>query len=149
MMVTEYTSLYPLWGFPHEQSNFAFTAGDQTGRKFKFTKGNVTMQTPMYLASASKLPAAMAIAGTVADGHLTFDTLVNTVFSWWTRDSADPRSRVTLRHLLSFTSGFYWPDESGFVPCMELNGTSVNISTEECAHQVYDQAPFEFGKCVV
>ena len=32
--------------------------------------------------------------------------------------------KVTLRHLLSFTSGFYWPDASGFVPCLGASNSS-------------------------
>ena len=31
----------------------------------------------------------------------------STILAWWATDPQDPRSRVTLRHLLSFTSGYY------------------------------------------
>jgi hypothetical protein len=34
------------------------------------------------------------------------DTRVSDVLTYWTRDAADPRSRITLRHLLTFTAGF-------------------------------------------
>jgi hypothetical protein len=129
---------------PKPQTNFGFTAGDQTGRKFAWTGGNTTMNSSLLMASASKFPAACAVAGAVADGHITFDTTAAEVFPWWSAESSDPRSRVTLRHLLSFTSGFYWPDESGWVPCMEGNG-SLNVSPEQCAKQIYETAPFAFG----
>ena len=66
------------------------------------------------------------------------------MFSWWTRDPKDGRSAVTLRHLLSFTSGFYWKDASGVVPCLEGLG-SITYSPEKCAQQIYEQAPFEFA----
>ena len=36
---------------------------------------------------------------------LTLDTRAYELLDYWTRDPADPRSRVTLRHLLSFVSG--------------------------------------------
>ena len=52
----------------------------------------------------------------MVEGHLTFDTKANEVFPWWTKEDSDQRSMITLRHLLSFTSGFYWEDPSGFVP---------------------------------
>ena len=84
-------------------SGFTFTAGDATGRKFLFEKG-VKASKLLPMASASKFPAAIAIAGAVADGHLTFDTRAGDVFSWWSSSDADPRSKVTLRQLLSFTS---------------------------------------------
>ena len=123
--------------------NFAFSAGDKTGRKFTYEGGNVTMKSPLVMASASKFPAATAVAAVVADGHLTFDTHVHEVFDWWTSDPKNPRSAVTLRHLLSFTSGFYWKDASGVVPCLEGLG-SVTYTPEKCAQQIYEQAPFEF-----
>ena len=75
----------------------------------------VHLREELLLASASKFPAACAIAGAVANGYLTFETKVSKVFAWWTNDPSDRRSRVTLRHLLSFTSGFYWVDASGEV----------------------------------
>jgi hypothetical protein len=38
-------------------------------------------------------------------GGLTLDDLAYERLEYWTRDPDDPRSRVTLRHLLSFVSG--------------------------------------------
>jgi CubicO group peptidase (beta-lactamase class C family) len=102
------------------------------------------MTSKLLMASASKFPAACAVAGAVADGHLTFDTTAAEVFPWWSAASSDPRSRVTLRQLLSFTSGFYWPDEAGTVPCMEGSG-SFTVPPEQCAKQIYETAPFAFG----
>ena len=47
----------------------------------------------------------------------------------------------------SFTSGFYWPDASGFVPCLGQNASQY--THEQCAKEIYDTAPFEFepGRC--
>eukprot|EP00658_Telonema_sp_P-2_P038016 TRINITY_DN2732_c0_g2_i2.p1 TRINITY_DN2732_c0_g2~~TRINITY_DN2732_c0_g2_i2.p1 ORF type:complete len:338 (-),score=63.01 TRINITY_DN2732_c0_g2_i2:311-1324(-) len=85
-----------------------------------------------------------AIAGAVADGHLTFDTAAHQVFEWWSSSPTDPRSGVTLRQLLSFTSGFYWPDaSSGNCSCMGLVG-GFTFSSEDCARQIYSQAPFKY-----
>lgn len=122
--------------------SMSFSAGDATGRKFTFEKGTTNMSTELAMASASKFPAALAIAGAVADGHLSFDTRVHEVFPWWTAEPADRRSRVTLRHLLSFTSGFWSPDVSGSLPC--VSGNSSSYTSESCAREIYEQAPFEF-----
>lgn len=123
--------------------DMVFSAGTAEGRQFVFEKGQTTMTSQLAMASSSKFPAAMAIAGCVADGHLTFDTKAHEIWSWWTNHPADPRSRVTLRHLLSFTSGFYWPDASGFVPCLGASNSS-SYTPEACAKEIYQQAPFEF-----
>ena len=43
----------------------------------------------------------------MADGTVaSLDDPVNRYVPWWTADKSDGRSQVTLRHLLSFTSGF-------------------------------------------
>jgi hypothetical protein len=129
----------------HRCHGFAFTAGDASGRKYTFEKGRVTMTKNLLLASASKFPAALAIAGAVAAGHLAFDTHAHEVFEWWSSNASDPRNRVTLRHLLSFTSGFNWPDpNAGNVSCM--NGVlSSDYTPEECAREIYHKAPFQFA----
>ena len=89
---------------PSGCSGFFFSAGDATGRKFSYAKG-VDPDRYLPLASASKFPAAVAIAGEIAAGRIGFETKAADVFEWWTTSPSDPRSRVTLRHLLSFTSG--------------------------------------------
>eukprot|EP00438_Fugacium_kawagutii_P019228 Skav230551 [mRNA] locus=scaffold1605:86843:91519:- [translate_table: standard] len=114
--------------------DMTFTAGTAEGRRFVFEKGAINMTSQLAMASSSKFPVAMAIAGCVADGHITFDTKAHEIWSWWSSNPKDPKSHVTLRHLLSFTSGFYWPDASGFVPC--LGAANASSYTPE--------APFEF-----
>lgn len=124
-------------------ADMAFSAGDAKGRSFTFQKGNTTMTTPLIMASSSKFPASMAIVGVVADGYLGFDTYAREVWPWWSSDIADPRSRVTLRTLLSFTSGFYSSDAGGSLPCLDMHGGS-SYTPEQCAKEIHDQAPFEF-----
>jgi len=120
----------------------SFSAGDATGRKHTYAKGLIRMWTPVAMASSSKFPVALAIAGAVVDGHLGFDTPACDVFSWWTRNASDVRSRVTLRRLLSFTSGIVVADVAGGgLPClMGLNASRYSI--EECAQEIYTKAPF-------
>jgi len=123
--------------------DMAFSAGNAQGRQFSFEKGAMTMSKPLDMASASKFPAATAVVGAVAAGHLGFDTRPGELWPWWTSEVSDPRSRVTLRHLLSFTSGFYWQDAGGELPCL-AGPTAASYSPEACAREIYEKAPFEF-----
>lgn len=123
--------------------NVSFTAGDSRGRMHAYEKGASSLQMPQFLASASKFPAAVAIAGAVAEGHFTFDSLAADVFSpWWTTATDDPRSQVTLHHLLTFTSGLVLESpDGGDVPCLAFNASKV--PSEECAKQIYSSGHWQ------
>lgn len=41
----------------------------------------------------------------VASGKLKLEDYCHQYFDYWTKDPRDPRSRLQLHHLLSFTSG--------------------------------------------
>ena len=131
-------------------TDFSMTVGNASARLFTFERGDAAkggkLDHKILMASASKFPAATAIAGAVADGHLTFDTKASEVFPWWSSDAADPRSGVTLRTLLSFTSGFYWYDADGSsaVACL-TPPASLLIKPEKCAEEIYKKAPFPFA----
>jgi CubicO group peptidase (beta-lactamase class C family) len=47
--------------------------------------------------------------------HNSFDDPVHKYVPYWTSESSDPRSEITLRHLLSFRSGYL--TNAGDVPC--------------------------------
>jgi CubicO group peptidase (beta-lactamase class C family) len=120
--------------------NMAFSAGDKTGRKHTMVKGNFSMKKQIIMASSSKFPAGIAIAGAVVDGHLKFDTLANEVFPWWTTDETDVRSRVTLRHLLTFTSGMVSSDfADGGSKCIN----DMNDEPEKCARKIYEEFAYQ------
>jgi hypothetical protein len=65
------------------------------------------------------------ISGLVADGTMSYDDKANKYLKWWPKDPSDVRSEITLRHLLSFTSGFLKDSEQlyrcrgGFEQCAE------------------------------
>lgn len=88
--------------------NFAVQVGTaEEGQVYLYQAGNMTMHTPVGTASTSKWPSAMMVAGLVNDGTISsLDDLCSKYFDWWTTDEKDPRSRVQIKHLLSFTSGF-------------------------------------------
>lgn len=119
--------------------NVSFSAGDSTGRKHSFEKGSITMQTPNFMASSSKFPAVVAITGAVVDGHLSFDTRVNEVFSWWSTDPKDSRSHVTLRSLLYFASGLV---SSDFADCGVKCLSNPFDAPEACAREIFTTGPW-------
>ena len=87
--------------------DYAVHVGDETGSLFRWeSPGFSSATTRMAGASLSKWPAAIMITGLVNEGVLDFDDLANKHLSWWSTNADDPRSRVTLRHLLSFRSGY-------------------------------------------
>eukprot|EP01065_Artemidia_motanka_P042947 TRINITY_DN5850_c0_g1_i1.p2 TRINITY_DN5850_c0_g1~~TRINITY_DN5850_c0_g1_i1.p2 ORF type:complete len:529 (+),score=188.33 TRINITY_DN5850_c0_g1_i1:58-1587(+) len=111
--------------------NFTFNAGRPTKTLFTHTEGSIDMHTRVAGASLSKWPAAMTISGLVADGQLDFEDKVNKHLSWWTTDPTDPRSEITLRHLLTFQSGYVADAE---VPC----AADPKADYVECARKLYE-----------
>ena len=93
------------WKFTDD---FAVTIGTaNAGRIFSYTHGDFTLHTRVETASTSKWPSAMMLVGLVHDGTIrSLDARACEYLEWWTCDPRDQKSRVTLAHLLSFTSGF-------------------------------------------
>ena len=95
------------WAALDLECPFGVSAGDASGTLFRWESRNFSLDaTRMAGASLSKWPAAVMVSGLVANGTLSFDDLASKHLPFWTRDQADTRSRVTLRHLLTFTSGY-------------------------------------------
>merc|ERR1711998_31827 len=120
------------WAGLDLDANFAINAGDASGTRFTWaTEGFSMSETALEGASLSKWPAAVMITGLVNDGTMSFDDRVNKYVKWWSKDEKDSRSAITLRHLLSFTSGYEsdYVSEDGY--CMR--------SFEHCAEQLYGQ----------
>merc|ERR1712216_407072 len=61
---------------------------------------------PLKFYSSSKMVAAYTILRLVDNGLLSLETRLADLFSWWTRDEGDHRSRVRIKHLLSQVDGF-------------------------------------------
>jgi len=130
---------------PLRCSKVSLVAGTAKGTKYIFENKGSKVDNVFPAASGGKWPAVVAIAGAVSTGLLTWDTLANDVFPWWTKNQADTRSRVTLRSLLTLTSGFH---VAGFTPfthsvlkqrCM-TPGFAKFYTPEECAKQIHDTA---------
>lgn len=74
---------------------------DARGLKvFEKYLGPINGESRLAVASASKLVSAMVLFEVVRRGQLTLDSTTGQVLGW-----SGPRAAITLRHLLSFTSG--------------------------------------------
>lgn len=108
------------------------------------------------IQSASKMITSIAIMTLVEDPELalSLDDPIHKYLEWWTADGNDPRSGVTLRHLLSQTAGFGVSPSSpyGFMGADEcvissrvdpFSSKTLHpgpFSQEDCAKQLYSSA---------
>mmetsp|Transcript_46033 Transcript_46033/g.107546 ORF Transcript_46033/g.107546 Transcript_46033/m.107546 type:complete len:390 (+) Transcript_46033:56-1225(+) len=84
----------------------AVVVGDGEGRLFHAEKGDMTLDRPLWVASSSKMVFVVRAMQLVEQGVLKLSDPVSKYLPYWTQDSSDTRSRVTLLHLLSFQSGY-------------------------------------------
>jgi CubicO group peptidase (beta-lactamase class C family) len=84
---------------------FTLLLGDEDGTFFEGSKGASSPSTSYESASTSKWVAAVVILSLVEEGHLSLESTPADFIDGWTSDAADPRSQISLRQLLSFTSG--------------------------------------------
>jgi D-alanyl-D-alanine-carboxypeptidase/D-alanyl-D-alanine-endopeptidase len=82
-------------------SNFGLTIWNVNDRKiYEYMAGGFTAGTRVAIASASKLVSTLVIFEVIRRGQLSLDSTTGQVLAW-----TGPNARITLRHLLSFTSG--------------------------------------------
>lgn len=123
------------WHALQFDGEFSVNVGNDHGTLFRWeSPGFSSSKTRMAGASLSKWPAAIMIAGLVNDGTLHWDDLASKHLSWWTTDPKDPRSRIRLKHLLSFTSGY--TANSFAVPWCTL-GVAAKDQYMACAKSLY------------
>jgi len=104
-------------------------AGDERGTLYTWVSKNFSMsKNRLPGASLSKWPSAVMISGLVADGTMSYDDKANKYLRFWATDPKDPRSHITLRHLLTFTSGYSDDADPG---CGKLE------SFEKCAAELF------------
>lgn len=120
--------------------------GTAVGETYTFENAQDRTNTQSWLASSGKWPAAVAIGGVVNAGFLDWNTRASDIFPWWSSDPSDARSRITLRSLLNFASGFVTSnpaDQHGFeLQCMRIPAGHL-YSIEQCAEQIYKNAKHE------
>jgi len=116
-------------------ANVALMVGDRSGTLLRYQRGTMTTDRPVFIASASKLLLGATAWLMVEDGRLAAETPVSTLIDFWSRDPADPRSRVTFGQLFAFTSGFNGTSEQ---PSCIGNAA---FSLRNCVQQIHDAGP--------
>lgn len=97
-------------------SNLTLTIyNDRDERVFEQSYGNFSPDRRVAVASASKLIAAMVLLDVVATGDLSLESTTGELLGW-----ALPVQNITLRHLLSFTSGLESENSCTFNPFSTL-----------------------------
>jgi len=83
----------------------AMGAVRESGIADRATGRLATADDPVRIASVSKLIVAMGVMKLVESGSLDLDADVSAYLGWPLRNPAFPDAKITLRHLLSHTSG--------------------------------------------
>ena len=103
---------------------------------FNYELGRTNLDTLQNNWSSTKLVAATALMKEVEKGTLDLDEPISTYLSYWTTDESDRRSRITLRNLLGFSSGY--------VNLFQIQGcvrptACIGGSIQECVRAIYDE----------
>jgi CubicO group peptidase (beta-lactamase class C family) len=93
-----------------------------------FSGHAVTPQTPFVIGSTAKSFTALAIMQLVEEGKVELDAPVRRYIPWFTLADEEASSRITVRHLLSQTSGL--PTEIGTVYLLREDLTSEALEKE-------------------
>lgn len=113
-------------------ANMTVTVGTAQGELHRYTKGNAVGTNPTDLASASKWLVGTVAMRMVEAGKISLDARAQDYLDFWTKDPADPRSRVTLRQLLSLQSGFN--SNPAYGGCVEV---PLAFTLQSCAQLIY------------
>lgn len=127
-------------------ANIYVMIGTRSGVIYRYQKGNFPSTAAYPIASATKMLSGTTILRLVEAGRMSLSDHPQTYLSYWTNDPADPRSRVTLQQLLSFTSGFN-PSETDR-GCISVANTTIAACAREFYERGLDTAPgtaFSYG----
>lgn len=124
-------------------SGYSFIAISRDGTQYTTAGGNQTVDTVSPLASATKLPSAIAILALVDAGKLDLDTPVATYF-----DALDPtfpwpqgKAAITMRMLLSHTAGIPSPPDPATTDCLNNVAQTLRQCAADIATTPLDYAP--------
>lgn len=85
--------------------DFSMVLERPDGRRFSYERGTSTLTTTYESASTSKWVSAVIILRLVEQGYLDLDDKPQDWISAWPTTASDPLFNLTLRQLLSFSSG--------------------------------------------
>ncbi|MEM6640015.1 MAG: serine hydrolase domain-containing protein [Pseudomonadota bacterium] len=106
----------------HPVDDLALIVGDANGVLFQYEKGAFRVTDEHRVASASKWLTSATVLTLVEQGVMSLDDRPQDYLAAWPADPSDPRSRITLTHLLSFTSGFHRsPADGGCIGDEQFN----------------------------
>lgn len=128
--------------FPYPVSGFLL--GDASGTLYARALGGYNMSGGVSVASASKWVAQMVISLLLTDGTLSLNDTTGSLLAapWGGLPSSDPRRNISLRSLLSFTSGMN--DTELTAPCAS-QGAPAGITPSSCAEQLWSvNAPLPY-----
>lgn len=112
---------------------------DASDRKvFEKMYGDFHPDREVAIASSSKLVSGLVVLDVVADGQLSLDSTTGAILGW-----TGPKAAITVRHLLSFTSG---------LPADHACTRTSTITLAECVAAISEGEPvatpgsrFEYG----
>ena len=106
--------------YPYPVSGFLL--GDGTGTLYSRALGGFNMTGGVSVASASKLVSQFVFSSLLADGTLSLSDTTGGLLSppWRGPPSSDPRRNISLKSLLSFTSGMNETERTA--PCSAQGG---------------------------
>lgn len=96
-----------LW--QNQMVNFTVQIANEThGIMFDWSSKNFSSKKVVETDSSSKFVSGIAILSILGDEtlDLSYDTKAGDILPFWSNDTADIRSRVNMKHLLSLTSGY-------------------------------------------
>ncbi|KAJ1462350.1 beta-lactamase/transpeptidase-like protein [Pelagophyceae sp. CCMP2097] len=104
------------------QTNITLTIGDASGVLFEYRSGYMNADVIKPLASGSKWPAATALMATFHAHNVSIDEPLSKYLDWWASSPLDARSKVTLRQVMSMTTGM-------------IVDSDCDISLNDCAER--------------
>jgi len=128
---------------------FGFVVGNASGVQFSYAKAPFSLHQVIETASTSKWPMAMMFTGLVHDGTIaSLDSFASDYVPWWSADRTcqnatlcDAKGNITVRNLLSFTSGFDTGEQPGGGGASG-NGTKCLDNSKgdyiKCTQQLYN-----------
>ena len=110
-----------------EQEPLAYFLGKGPGTEHSMlvNRCNSDLNRPFLIFSATKVVTTFILMKLVDENRLGLDDYVHQHLSWWS--TTGPKSDITLRHLLSFTSGL------GENDCV----FDVAVTMEQCARDIH------------
>jgi CubicO group peptidase (beta-lactamase class C family) len=93
----------------------------------------VTPQTPFALGSVSKPLTALAVMQLVEAGKIDLDAPIQTYLPWFTLADLEEAKQITIRHLLTHTSGFSGMAGSKGMISNDMSDTALEAGIRELA----------------